>query len=101
MGGNVFHGKGRSNSGARGPETGSSCYIGASERSQHGGITVKSLTSRQVPDQAEPGISYEKELRLCSKYTSILQMEKLKLREVIVQKQMASKCLSKNLKTAI
>lgn len=34
-GGHVFHGKGRSNSGAKGPEVGSSCYIGASERSQH------------------------------------------------------------------
>lgn len=44
--------------------------------------------------------SHEEESGLCPKQTSVLQMKKLKIREVRVQSQMASIYLSKNRKVA-
>lgn len=87
---------------AKGPEVGSRCCIG--ERRNRVSVAESQWaachgaeTSRDQPKQSLA--SRKEELGLCPKYASMLQMETLVIREVIVQKQMARERLSKNLRT--
>lgn len=98
--GQVFHRRGDSM--AKGPEVGSHCCIGERRNrvnvaesqwaAWHGAETSRDQTKQSLASRME-------ELGLCPKYSSMLQMETLKISEVIAQKQMALECLSKNLRT--